>query len=112
MFSFKNLPRFRQYLNLKTLQYPQRQVHVKNPESNNIYLVPTKPIASKIDKKLLPQKTVIDSETIGLLERLSLVDCSNKESIGILEDAVQFADQILQVDTTGVEPLVTVLEDR
>ncbi|GLV46022.1 DNA polymerase gamma subunit 2 [Carabus blaptoides fortunei] len=30
----------------------------------------------------------------------------------IREDSITFADQIQQVDTTGVEPLITVLEDR
>ncbi|GJQ72455.1 hypothetical protein Trydic_g3530 [Trypoxylus dichotomus] len=50
--------------------------------------------------------------TITLLERLSLVDCANREGIETLEAAIEFADQIHQVDTTGVEPLVTVLEDK
>lgn len=75
-------------------------------------LVPIKPVASKIDLNLLPPKTIIDSNTIALLERLSLVDCANKQGIQILEDAITFADQILQVDTTHVDPLITVLEDR
>lgn len=76
------------------------------------YLVPHNPVLSKIDLNKLPPRTEIDAETIAHLERLSLVDCANRQGIKTLEDAIAFADQILQVDTTGVEPLVTVLEDR
>lgn len=75
-------------------------------------LISTKPNPSKIDLSLLPPRTVIDAQTIALLERLSLVDFGNKEGIKTLEEAIAFADQILQVDISGVEPLVSVLEDR
>lgn len=78
---------------------------------NQKQLVPKNPVSSKIDPTKLPEKTRIDADTIALLERLSLVDCANKEGIATLEAAIEFADQIQQVDTTGVEPLVTVLED-
>lgn len=74
-------------------------------------LVPSKPYQSRIDPQKLPSKTKIDADTIALLERLSLVDCANKKGIETLEAAIEFANQIQQVDTTGVEPLVTVLED-
>ncbi|KAI4456914.1 hydroxysteroid dehydrogenase-like protein 2 [Holotrichia oblita] len=74
--------------------------------------MPQTPVKSKIDPKKLPPKTYIDAETITLLERLSLVDCANREGIETLEAAIEFADQIHQVDTTGVEPLITVLEDK
>ncbi|XP_071052094.1 glutamyl-tRNA(Gln) amidotransferase subunit C, mitochondrial [Onthophagus taurus] len=75
-------------------------------------LVPQKPVKSRIDPNKLPQKTLITAETIALLERLSLVDCANREGIKTLEAAIEFADQILQVNTQGVEPLITVLEDK
>lgn len=75
-------------------------------------LISTKPTPSKIDSSLLPPRTVIDAQTIALLERLSLVEFGNTEGIKTLEEAVAFADQILQIDTSGVEPLVSVLEDR
>lgn len=74
-------------------------------------LVPEKPFVSKVNPQKLPPKTKIDANTIALLERLSLVDCANKEGIETLEAAIEFADQIQQVDTSGVEPLITVLED-
>ncbi|KAJ8975494.1 hypothetical protein NQ317_016370 [Molorchus minor] len=67
--------------------------------------------SQKIDLLKLPPKTTIDADTIALLERLSLVDCANKKGIETLEAAIEFADQILQVDTTNIEPLITVLED-
>lgn len=79
---------------------------------NRKYLVPKYPAQSTIDARKLPERTKIDANTIALLERLSLVDCANRQSIETLEEAIAFADQILQVNTEGVEPLVTVLEDR
>lgn len=54
-------------------------------------------------------------ETLQLsktLERLSLVDFSQSEVESTLKNALQLADQIVAVNTDGVEPLVTVLEDR
>lgn len=75
-------------------------------------LVPSKPTQTRIKLDQLPAPTKIDAGTIAHLERLSLVDCANKEGIKTLEDAISFADQILQVETKGVEPLITVLEDR
>lgn len=56
-------------------------------------------------------KNKVDDNTIELLERLSLVDCVNKEDIKTLEAAIDFADKIFEVDTRNVEPLITVLED-
>ncbi|RZC41172.1 KTI12 -like protein [Asbolus verrucosus] len=79
---------------------------------NTRFLVPQNPVKPKIDPNKLPPKTKIDADTIALLERLSLVDCANRQGIETLEEAIAFADQIQQVDTTNVEPLVTVLEDR
>nr|CAG4651862.1 EOG090X076T [Triops cancriformis] len=54
---------------------------------------------------------IIDRATIQHLERLSLVDFANIQGIARLEEAIRFADQIRSVDTTGVEPLISVLED-
>lgn len=56
-------------------------------------------------------QNIIDNDTIELLEKLSLVDCVNKEDIKTLEAAIDFADQIFEVDTKDVVPLITVLED-
>ncbi|KAK8755051.1 hypothetical protein V5799_002247 [Amblyomma americanum] len=53
----------------------------------------------------------LDQGTVDLLERLSLVDFSNAEAVTRLEEAVKFASVIMNVDTTGVAPMVTPLED-
>ncbi|KAK3930361.1 Glutamyl-tRNA(Gln) amidotransferase subunit C, mitochondrial [Frankliniella fusca] len=55
---------------------------------------------------------LIDEETIKHLERLSLVDFANERGIARLQEAIVFADQLKAVDTTGIEPLVSVLEDE
>lgn len=54
----------------------------------------------------------IDDETIDHLERLSLVNFSNQAARERLTRAVEFANQLQLVDTTGVEPMASVLEDR
>lgn len=54
----------------------------------------------------------IDNETIELIERLSLVKFSSEVGIRRLADAVRFADQLKAVDTTGVQPLYSVQENR
>lgn len=74
--------------------------------------VPPFPTWKKIDESELPVVTKIDNETAAHLERLSLVDFSNEEAVSRLEDAIRFADQLFVVDTTGVEPMDSVLEDR
>lgn len=74
-------------------------------------LVPQQPFKSRIDLQKLPPRTELDPDTVTTLEKLSLVgkiDADNKKTV---EDAVAFADQILQVDTSNVEPVFTVLED-
>lgn len=53
----------------------------------------------------------LEQSTVELLERLSLVDFSNAEAVSRLEEAVKFASVIMNVDTTGVRPMVTPLED-
>lgn len=54
----------------------------------------------------------VDKNTLALLERLSLVKCDTTEGVKVLEDSISFADQILHINTEGVEPLYTVLEDQ
>lgn len=74
---------------------------------------------SKVQGKLStasaePQSTdlSIDEETIKHLERISLVDFANKRGIARLEEAIKFANKLEAVDTTGVQPLVSVLENE
>ena len=57
-------------------------------------------------------KAIIDSATIKHLERISLVDFANVRGIERLESAIDLAELITDVDTAGVEPLYSVLEEE
>ncbi|XP_070618358.1 glutamyl-tRNA(Gln) amidotransferase subunit C, mitochondrial isoform X2 [Erythrolamprus reginae] len=54
----------------------------------------------------------ITLELLDHLERLALVDFRNWEGVHRLESAVEFAEQLQEVNTDGVEPMESVLEDR
>ncbi|XP_026317673.1 glutamyl-tRNA(Gln) amidotransferase subunit C, mitochondrial [Hyposmocoma kahamanoa] len=62
--------------------------------------------------KLEKSEVKVDKNTLALLERLSLVKCDTAEGVTVLEDTISFANQILNINTEGVEPLYTVLEDQ
>ncbi|CAG2059701.1 unnamed protein product [Timema podura] len=74
--------------------------------------IPRYPVTTPVDESKLPPRTRIDQKTVETLERLSLVDFGTEKGIETLEDAIRFADQIHLVDTTGVEPMFSVLQDR
>uniref|UniRef100_A0ABI8A0W5 Glutamyl-tRNA(Gln) amidotransferase subunit C, mitochondrial n=1 Tax=Felis catus TaxID=9685 RepID=A0ABI8A0W5_FELCA len=54
----------------------------------------------------------VTAEVIEHLERLALVDFGSQEAVARLEKAIAFADRLRAVDTEGVEPMESVLEDR
>lgn len=54
----------------------------------------------------------INQQTVQLLERLSLVNLDNTEALKTLQDSIEFASRILPIDTNGVEPLYSVLEQE
>ncbi|XP_023060459.1 glutamyl-tRNA(Gln) amidotransferase subunit C, mitochondrial [Piliocolobus tephrosceles] len=54
----------------------------------------------------------ITAQVIEHLERLALVDFGSREAVARLEKAIAFADRLRAVDTDGVEPMESVLEDR
>uniref|UniRef100_A0A3P9QF94 Glutamyl-tRNA(Gln) amidotransferase subunit C, mitochondrial n=1 Tax=Poecilia reticulata TaxID=8081 RepID=A0A3P9QF94_POERE len=56
--------------------------------------------------------TRIPADLVDKLERLALVDFRTKQGLECLEKAIRFADQLHVVDTSGVEPMDSVLEDR
>lgn len=56
--------------------------------------------------------TMPSVELIHHLERTSLVDFENAEALERLTEAISFANQLFEVNTEGVEPLITVLEDE
>lgn len=58
------------------------------------------------------QSAQIPSDLVDKLERLALVDFRTKQGLACLEKAIRFADQLHVVDTSGVEPMDSVLEDR
>lgn len=72
--------------------------------------VPLNPVSDTIPDNT--EEIVIESKTIQLLERLSLVDLNSKEAYKTLKDSIQFANKIINIDTTNIEPLYTVLEDQ
>ncbi|XP_048371080.1 glutamyl-tRNA(Gln) amidotransferase subunit C, mitochondrial [Sphaerodactylus townsendi] len=57
-------------------------------------------------------KKKVTLELLDHLERLALVDFRNQEGVERLEKAIEFADQLHSVNTDGVEPMDSVLEDR
>uniref|UniRef100_A0A8C3MRZ2 Glutamyl-tRNA(Gln) amidotransferase subunit C, mitochondrial n=1 Tax=Geospiza parvula TaxID=87175 RepID=A0A8C3MRZ2_GEOPR len=57
-----------------------------------------------------PQKVSV--EVLEHLEHLALVDFRDAEGVERLQKAIQFADQLHEVNTDGVEPMDSVLEDR
>ncbi|XP_065353385.1 glutamyl-tRNA(Gln) amidotransferase subunit C, mitochondrial [Cloeon dipterum] len=74
--------------------------------------IPPTPHDISVDKSKLPTPTKVDRDTILQLERVALVDFATEEGIRRLEAAIQLADTISAVDTKGVKPLYTVLENR
>ncbi|XP_036613085.1 glutamyl-tRNA(Gln) amidotransferase subunit C, mitochondrial [Trichosurus vulpecula] len=54
----------------------------------------------------------VSAELIEHLERLALVDFRNREGVERLQAAIEFAEQLRAVDTDGVAPMESVLEDR
>ncbi|KAG7168772.1 glutamyl-tRNA(Gln) amidotransferase subunit C, mitochondrial-like isoform X2 [Homarus americanus] len=74
--------------------------------------VPQHPVFPSINEEDLLPKTVVDLKLVQLLEKLSLVDFANMEGLVRLKAAISMADKLSVVNTEGVEPLVTVLENR
>lgn len=89
-----------------------RKCPYSSDSNSNRLKVPPEPTWSPIDESALPPVTAVDITLINHLERLSLVEFGNKQGIERLETAVRFADSLLRVDTSNVEPMTSVLEDR
>ncbi|KPP56749.1 glutamyl-tRNA(Gln) amidotransferase subunit C, mitochondrial-like [Scleropages formosus] len=56
--------------------------------------------------------TKVPPDLVDKLERLALLDFRNQDGVDCLEKAIRFADQLHVVNTNGVEPMDSVLEDR
>ncbi|CAK6440424.1 unnamed protein product [Pipistrellus nathusii] len=63
-------------------------------------------------EKAPPERGRVPGDVIEHLERLALVDFGSREAVARLEKAVAFADRLRAVDTDGVQPMESVLEDR
>ncbi|XP_076452577.1 glutamyl-tRNA(Gln) amidotransferase subunit C, mitochondrial-like [Babylonia areolata] len=87
-----------------------RQCHLVNQRFST--KVPEKPTWIPVDSSKLPAVEEISRELVDQLERLSLVEFSNEEGLQRLSAAIQSANQLYMVDTEGVEPMSSVLEDR
>lgn len=74
--------------------------------------VPKEPHIYTFNNHASTETRKVDLDTITHLERLSLVNFGNLKGVEILESSIRFADKILSVNTSGVEPLMTVLENR
>ncbi|XDV21221.1 hypothetical protein PO909_026357 [Leuciscus waleckii] len=74
--------------------------------------VPQIPSWEPIDENQLPPSTRVSPDLVDKLERLALVDFGSKEGVDCLEKAIQFADQLHIINTEGVDPMDSVLEDR
>ncbi|KAM6051578.1 glutamyl-tRNA(Gln) amidotransferase subunit C, mitochondrial [Theristicus caerulescens] len=59
-----------------------------------------------------PPQQEVTVEVLDHLERLALVDFRDAEGVERLQKAIGFADQLHEVNTDGVEPMDSVLEDR
>lgn len=115
-FQSKHLKNPIQMLNLEFKQISTSnlfcQEHRKSSiSSGNASSQPHKQSATEIADESESKPLELTPELIHHLERTSLVDFDNTEGLRRLEQAIKFADQILEVDTTGVEPMSTVLEE-
>ncbi|XP_016321346.1 glutamyl-tRNA(Gln) amidotransferase subunit C, mitochondrial-like isoform X2 [Sinocyclocheilus anshuiensis] len=81
----------------------------KRESSNSAWSskVPQIPTWEPVAENQLPPPDLVDK-----LERLALVDFGSKEGVDCLEKAIRFADQLHVINTDGVEPMDSVLEDR
>lgn len=77
---------------------------------HHVSKVPNQPVKSNFTAS--SQEIEIDSKTIQLLERLSLVNLDGKEALSTLHSSIHFAVKIENIDTTNQKPLYTVLEEQ
>lgn len=80
--------------------------------NNKSTKVPQVPTWEPVSEDQLPPPTKIPSDLVDKLERLALVDFRTKQGLACLEKAIRFADQLHVVDTSGIEPMDSVLDDR
>ncbi|XP_042579563.1 glutamyl-tRNA(Gln) amidotransferase subunit C, mitochondrial [Cyprinus carpio] len=86
----------------------------KRESSNSAWnsKVPQAPTWEPIAENQLASPTRVSPDLVDKLERLALVDFGSKEGVDCLEKAIRFTDQLHVINTDGVEPMDSVLEDR
>lgn len=70
------------------------------------------PQMQNVCTRFLLQHTKIPEKLVRYLERTSLVQFQSDEGVIQLHEAIDFANQIKNVDTSNVEPLHTLLENE
>lgn len=60
---------------------------------------------------VVKKSTTLDENLVKRLETVSHVGFSKQGGFEILSASVKFADRITDIDTTKVQPLITVLEN-
>lgn len=106
---FKKLSSYKRY---KSKRRTEDGVAASNAvkEEDEIYIC-TAPVPSPIDQSKVEEPPVFDRTLITHLERLSLVRFSDEQAISKLKQSIRYANQLKLIDTTGVKPLETILED-
>ncbi|KAF2357648.1 Glu-tRNAGln amidotransferase C subunit [Trinorchestia longiramus] len=89
------------------LQIYFKRISVATGGSSAVPLVP-----SKSAPPHQPATEPVTLHLVRLLEKLSLVDVANAEGVRSLNYTISMADRLRSVDTTGITPLVSLLEDR
>lgn len=74
--------------------------------------VPDAPTWREYTDSDLPQPSTVTTAAAELLERLSLVDLDTQVAVNRINSAIRFADNLLIVNTDGVEPMDSPLSGR
>lgn len=75
-------------------------------------IFPTKQSAIVVDESQISVVPEITEDLLHHLEQLSLVRFSDEAAVHHLRTAIEYANQLQMVNTDGVEPMYTVLEDK
>ncbi|ALC39542.1 CG33649 [Drosophila busckii] len=93
------------------LPKPSEKTELDFTQLNHSTKVPQQPVPTAFPDTS-KSAIEIDTKTIQLLERLSLVDLDSEQALATLKSSIQFADKIAHIDTENVRPLYTVLEKQ
>lgn len=89
----------------------RRRLSTSSIDSHRPSIFPEQPTRSMIDDNRLPPLPQMNDDLIHHLEQLSLVRFSDEAAVHHLVTAVRYAQRLAQIDTEGVQPMYSVLED-